>query len=253
MCFPWLPLLFCFLFTPPQCSDTDAHVFPAFWDWVPLAAEFPRGLPSFPVYPWQLFNFQQFSLTWIIAFDKQPPYGQPGRLWILAFRNAPIHHAQFPSKCSQSAHTKSWQIVLSQIHSGCHHTKQGSVSMCVVFFFFLISCLSFNLTNIYWAEPNRGPGLGVAMDPEVGERKSLPFWSIWSGAWLKGAHTHLAQMKHCAFAVFWTSGEVGSFSRDDGLITYVCSYSLFLYLWTFKIEQQCYKLNWVKTRIFGQE
>lgn len=43
---------------------------------------------------------------------------------------------------------------------------------------FLISCLSFNLTNIYWAQPNKGPGLGVAMDPEAGERKSLPFWSI---------------------------------------------------------------------------
>lgn len=122
--------------------------------WMPMSflhseTEFPwlQNLlrPIFPSYvQWQLFNFEQFSLTWIITFDKQPPYGQPGRLCILAFRNAPIHHIQFPAKCIQSAHTKSWQTVLSQIHTGCHHTKQISSFHVLFCFYNLMSVIQFN-------------------------------------------------------------------------------------------------------------
>lgn len=50
------------------------------------------------------------------------------------------------------------------------------------------SCLSFNSTNIYQAQPCRGPGLGVAEDGGVGQRVSCPL-AVSSSVWLTRVQT----------------------------------------------------------------
>lgn len=133
------------------------------------------------------FLRQQLSLTWIVTSAKPPPYGLPGRLETLTFRNAPVCHVQGPAKRRRSSHTKSRHTSFT-IHSGCHHTECILVPLGLP--------LTFVIQFKELLEHRCVEALGPAMPKTLRwSEKGSTFRSIWS----KRACGHLInQVRRCA-------------------------------------------------------